>query len=461
MRAPRSLTARLALLLAAVLIAVLSGIGVLLYALFDRELRARDAAELEGKRELVAHYIHQASSVEDLLQSESQMRDALVGHERLHVVVLDERGTVVFASSGVAATEAVIKSSHARIGADAAGPYLASDETRFREVTEKVSLADPGQPPLWTIVALDATQNELWLRTYLRSLAFTLVAGALVATLAGFLAIRQGLAPLGRIARTAGEVSLSRLDKRIALEDTPHELAQLVRAFNAMLERLAASFRRLSEFSSDLAHELRTPLHNLLGHAEVALSRPHSPEDYRDALETVVDEGERLAKMVRDMLFLAQADDASLSLSRERFELSAELDNIVSFFDPLAEERNVALRSEGSATLHADRSMVRRAITNLLSNAMRHAPAGGTVTARAASVGTEHWVEVSNTGAPIPQESVGRLFDRFYRADDSRSVGGTGLGLAIVKAIMELHGGRVEVDTGTPGVTTFRLRFPA
>jgi len=323
-------------------------------------------------------------------------------------------------------------------------------------------LVDSGQSPLWAIVALETIENELLLRNYLRGLIVTLIAGAMLAAFAGFLAIRHGLAPVGRIARTAEHISASRLDERIPLEHAPAELVQLVQGFNAMLERLADSFRRLSEFSSDLAHELRTPIHSLLGHAQVALSRPRSAEEYRNVLETIVEEGERLARTVRDMLFLAQADNASLSVKRERIQLRRELDSVVAFFQPLAEERNVSLTAEGNAIVYADRNMVQRAVTNLFSNALRHAPSGGSVIARVSTLGSDALIDVSNDGAPIPPDIAPRIFDRFYRADPSRSdeTGGTGLGLAIVKSIMALHGGRAELDSASEGLTTFRLAFP-
>lgn len=462
-RAFRSLTARLSFLLAAVFIVVLSGIGSFLYVFLDNKMREHDRAELEGKQALVRNFVRQAKSVTELLENEAPLRNALEGHERLHVVLLDAAGQIVFATSGASAGEGTVKSGRARVIAGPSGPDLVVDGAPFLSAAEQVRLADPAQPPVLCIVALETTEKQLLLQTYLRGLVVTLFAGALLAALAGFLAIQHGLAPVGRIARTAEQISASRLEQRIPLEDAPSELLQLVQGFNAMLERLADSFRRLSEFSLDLAHELRTPIHSLLGNAQVALSRPRSAEEYRSVLETIVEEGERLARTVRDMLFRAQADDASLSLARERVDLRTELDTVVSFFHVLAEERNVTVVADGAAAVQADRNMVQRAITNLVSNALRHTPAGGTVTALISTAGTEKWVEISNTGPPIPAEIVGRLFDRFHRAGRSRSdeTGGTGLGLAIVKSIMDLHGGRVELDATRPGVTTFRLRFPA
>lgn len=462
-RLARSLTARLALLLAAVIVAMLSGIGAFLYVFLDSAMQERDRMELEGKQELVRQFVGHARSQAELAAHEPQLRDALVGHGRLHVVLLDSAGTILFASSGASAEPELIGSGRTRIATGTTGPYLLKEGTDLRASTERVSLADPAQPALWAIIALETTENQELLRTYLRSLVVTLVIGAVLAGLASLVAIRQGLAPVGRIARTAEQVSASRLERHIPLEDTPPELVGLVQSFNGMLERLADSFRRLTEFSADLAHELRTPVHNLLGHAQVALSRPRTAEEYRVVLETMVEDGERLARTVRDMLFLAQADNASLVLARQQVDLRSELEGVVSFFQALAEERGIEVVTEGAGTIVADRSMVQRAVSNLLSNALRHAHAGGTVKIKLQRERKEAVLEISNTGDPIAPERLGRIFDRFYRADHSRSdeTGGTGLGLAIVRSIMALHNGRVEAENGPGNLVTFRLRFPA
>ena len=458
----RSLTARLSLLLAAVFVAVLSGIGTFLYVFLDNEMRGRDRMELDGKLELVRHFVGQARSQPELLAHVPQLRDALLGHERLHVVLLDAAGNVMFASSGATAEPELIGSGRTRIAAGTTGPYLVKEGTELRATTERMSLADPAQPALWAIIALETTENQELLATYLRSLVVTLLIGAVLAALASLLAIRQGLAPVARIARTAEQISASRLESRIPLEDTPSELVSLVQSFNAMLGRLADSFRRLTEFSADLAHELRTPLHSLLGHAQVALSRPRATDEYRLVLETIVEDGERLARTVRDMLFLAQADNASLVLDRQLVDLKSEVDAVVSFFQALSEERQIQVTTDGAATVMADRNMVQRAVSNLLSNALRHTAPGGAVDIQVDRKADDALILISNTGAPIPLETLPRIFDRFYRADDSRSdeTGGTGLGLAIVKSIMDLHLGTVEAENRPGDLTTFRLRFP-
>lgn len=463
-RAMRSLTARLSLLLATVFVATLAGIGSFLYVFLDGEIEERARAELEGKTELVRHLVGQMGSAGRLAATENRLRDALIGHPRTHVILLAADGAVLFRSSRSALDDNLMDHVRARIAAGETGPYAAHDAMPFRASAERIRLSDPSRSELWLLVAVETGEDERFLRTYLRSLLLTLIIGSVLAALAGLWAIRAGLAPISRIARVAEQVSARRLEDRVLIEDTPPELAPLVASFNAMLERLADSFRRLSEFSSDLAHELRTPIHSVLGHAQLALSRERSAAEYRSALETIVDDTDRLGGTVRDLLFLAQAENASATLLREAVDLRVELETVVSFFQVLAEEKNVTVIREGAATVDADRNMVQRALSNLLSNALRHTPAGGTMVARVVRAPEgETCIEVTNPGPGFAPQSPERIFDRFYRTGGSRAdaTGGAGLGLAIVRSIMTLHKGRVEVESTPQGPTLFRLRFPA
>jgi two-component system heavy metal sensor histidine kinase CusS len=230
-----------------------------------------------------------------------------------------------------------------------------------------------------------------------------------------------------------------------------------------MLDRLQDSFSRLSQFSSDLAHDLRTPIGNLLGEAQVALSRTRDAEDYRSVIESSVEELERLSRMLESMLFLARADNAQLALHPEDVDLDVELDKIRDYFEPLAQEKSVAIELAGSAKVHADPSLLRRAISNLVANAIRFSPrAGGTITLSThatADGGAE--IQVSNPGPEISPHERARIFDRFYRSGPARvdSSAGSGLGLAIVRSIMQLHAGSASVESSTDR-TTFTLWFP-
>jgi two-component system heavy metal sensor histidine kinase CusS len=256
----------------------------------------------------------------------------------------------------------------------------------------------------------------------------------------------------------AGLISAEQLHGRLDARHIPQELRELAESFNAMLDRLEGSFRRLSAFSSDLAHELRTPLNSLMLQAQVSLDKPRTAEHLRGVLASGLEELERMSRMVNDMLFLAKADHAQIALDRQFFSLEDEVAKVFDYFEPLALERDIRLEREGAASVRADRGMVRRVLANLVSNAVRHADAGSRVRVRLTTEPAGVGVAVVNRGAQVCATDAERLFDRFYRADASRSADGAGLGLAIVKSIVELHGGKASVGSAE-GETTFRVTF--
>ena len=237
---------------------------------------------------------------------------------------------------------------------------------------------------------------------------------------------------------------------------------ELGAALNAMLARLEEAFVRLSDFSSDLAHVFRTPVSNLLMQAQVTLARARTEDEYRDVLVSSIEEYERLSGMIADMLFIAQAEEGRLVPNREPLALAALADELADFYQLAAEERGIELRVVGEARVEGDRAMLRRALSNLLANALRHTPAGGEVRLCLSEAHDAVEVTVQNSGTPIPAEHWPYLFDRFYRVDPARQRDGgrtTGLGLAIVKSIVEAHGGQAVVASDAQA-TRFILRFP-
>ena len=229
-----------------------------------------------------------------------------------------------------------------------------------------------------------------------------------------------------------------------------------------MLDCLQEAFERLGGFSADIAHELRTPLTNLRSAAEVALRQARSPDEYRDVLESALEEYARLTEMIDRLLFLARADTGAAALARERVDLRAEIEATCDYFAPLAEDAGVTLVPAGDVTVDADPQLVRRALGNLVANAIAHTPAGGRITVSAEPSDGRAVVRVADTGVGIAPEHLPHVFSRFYRVWDSRASGrpGTGLGLAIVRSITELHGGSAAIES-RPGVgTTVTLTFP-
>jgi two-component system heavy metal sensor histidine kinase CusS len=257
-------------------------------------------------------------------------------------------------------------------------------------------------------------------------------------------------------------VSARSLTTRLPAEQMPAELAAMATAINGMLARLEDAFARLSGFSADIAHELRTPLSNLLTHTQVTLTRPRSLEEYREALHSNLEELQWMAQMVNDMLYLAKSDHGLLLPNRQPLNMADEVDSLVEYFAALAEESGIEVTAHGSGRLNGDRQMLRRALSNLLDNALRFTPAGGQVTVSLEETPGALAIEVANTGAGIHPAQLSRLFDRFYRVDPARSEGSTehaGLGLAITRSIVLAHGGQIRCDSGQ-GRTRFVLDLP-
>lgn len=318
---------------------------------------------------------------------------------------------------------------------------------------------------LWHVqAALDVSSERALLAGYLHETTGVLAAGVLLAALIGAWIARRGLRPIADITRATERIHIERLHERIQTGSWPRELVALADAFDGMLERLQESFERLSQFSADLAHELRTPINNLMGEAQVALSRTRTPQEYVEILGSALEEYQRLARMIESMLFLASADHAGLgSVKRVALDARAQMLAVADFYQALADERGIELKCEGQGAIVADSALLRRALSNLVSNAIEYTPRGRRVTLRAAmdAYGAST-LSVSDAGIGIAPEHLSRLGNRFYRVDPSRSSAhsGSGLGLAIVRSIMTLHGGRMTIESRPREGTTATLHFP-
>jgi two-component system heavy metal sensor histidine kinase CusS len=311
-------------------------------------------------------------------------------------------------------------------------------------------------------MALNVTPQETVLANYRQSMSFGLVLMIITSALICIIITRKGLRPLAEITATTQRITASQLHARIADSQWPKELTVLAGAFDEMLDRLEDSFSRLCRFSDDLAHELRTPINALMVTADVILSKERTPEEYRQVLESNMEEYSRLSRIIERLLFLARVTNKDTKVEMLPLDLHKELERIHELYRATAEEQGVEIICHGEGIVHAEPGLFGRAVSNLLTNAFQHTPSGGRVTLAGARV-SEHLVEVrvSNTGTGIPAENLPKIFDRFYRVDSirSRSTGGVGLGLAIVKSIMDLHGGTVTVESSPNQETTFILGF--
>ncbi|CAG1016469.1 two-component system, OmpR family, heavy metal sensor histidine kinase CusS [Burkholderiaceae bacterium] len=445
------------------LLALLQAIAVLAfsYIIIEREQGTQRRALLSEKLTHTRHMIGNFADDAALRDNAAQMTDVIAGHDELHLAIAPRGSSELSVGFSGESAESLLRLRRDVWESDGFLEWrMSGSGAPMLSLAGTVAIANAD--PYDIVVSMDRSEDALLLRNLLITALSSAPFALAVVIMSGLLIVKFGLEPLRRFQKAAAEVTANNLSTRIDPRGMPYELQDSCLAFNAMLERLDDSVKRLSDFSSDLAHEMRTPLATLLGRTQVALSRPRTAEELAEVLERNVEELQRLTRLVADMLFLAQADRAEAAIDLVAVDLAEEARTVADYLELLAQEREVTIEVSGSAYAMADRNQARRAMTNLLSNAVRLCSYGTTVTVQAANRDGWAFLEVSNEGPTIAPQHHERLFDRFYRVDDSRGrdAGGTGLGLAIVKAIMTLHGGGVDVSSGS-GKTTFTLRVQA
>ena len=442
-----SLSNRLALLFAACTAVVSLFAGVLFSRASEAHFVELDQQLLDGK------LIGLRRALDDIPSSESETRlaDELSRQADLSLRIIGSDGQRLYDSSA-----RLPKDLPRQLGLST----VSDDGTDYRVLNAPLFPDKPDSPQLTLL--LDITHHQHFLQRMQHLIWLTVGLSALATALLGAWAARSGLRPLRRMSAVASGVSAQSLNARLPEADMPPELEELAYSFNAMLGRLDDSFQRLSAFSADIAHELRTPLSNLLTHTQVTLTRPRPIEDYREALHSNLEELQWMAQLVNDMLYLAKADHGLLMPKREALELAEEADVLLEFFAPLAEDAQVKLSRDGTARMQGDRSMLRRALSNLLDNALRFTPGGGEVRVKIVEQPTGLSLTVENSGEVISEDLLPRLFDRFYRADPARREGSSehaGLGLAITQSIIRAHGGQIRCESDK-GWTRFVIELP-
>ena len=335
----------------------------------------------------------------------------------------------------------------------------ASHATTYRVIASTVRAHDQTYT-LLTALSIDFHLH--YLDELKRNLMMIATVISLLIIVIVLIAVRKGHQPLRDVSMAIKNITSENLDVRLGPNRVPIELEQLVISFNQMIGRIEDVFRRQANFSADIAHEMRTPITNLVTQTEIALSQPRTVKELEDVLYSSLEEYNRMAKMVSDMLFLAQADENLLIPERVPPDLQSETLKVFEFFEAWAEEREVKLYFVGQSSLiSGDPLMIRRAINNLLSNAIRYTPRGMSVTVQVGEIDERVEYRVENPGTPIAAEHLPRLFDRFYRVDPSRQRKGenSGIGLAIVKSIVRAHGGKISV-TSDSVATRFIIELP-
>ncbi|WP_433739596.1 heavy metal sensor histidine kinase [Pseudomonas putida] len=438
-----SLSTRLALLFAACTAVVSLFAGVLFSRASEAHFIELDQQLLEGKLVGLRWALH------DVQSSDSEIK--LADQADLSLRISGSDGKRWYDSSTNLPDELPQESGLSTIN---------HDGTDYRVLNAPLQADTPDSPQLTLL--LDITHHQHFLQRMQHLIWLTVGLSALATALLGAWAARSGLRPLRRMSAVAKGVSAQSLNARLPESNMPPELAEMAHHFNAMLGRLDDSFQRLSAFSSDIAHELRTPLSNLLTHTQVTLTRPRPIEDYREALHSNLEELQWMAQLVNDMLYLAKADHGLLIPKREALDLAEETDLLLEFFAPLAEDARVKLSREGQARVEGDRNMLRRALSNLLDNALRFTPAQGEIRIRIVNQTKGLHLIVENSGDGINEDLLPRLFDRFYRADPARHEGSSehaGLGLAITQSIVRAHGGQIRCES-EQGWTRFMIELP-
>lgn len=305
--------------------------------------------------------------------------------------------------------------------------------------------ADGDRPAVTLVLARDPLPFWNTLANFRLALVGFGLAGVIGVGGLGYGIACLGLRPLGRLSRQAQALDPNHPSQRLALAPMPAELDDLTASFNGALERLEGACRQLEAFNADVAHELRTPLANLIGQTQVMLTRPRDAAELAEVLHSNLEELERLKAIVNDMLFLARADQGAAASRHAEVSLANEVHKVLDYLECMVEDRQVRVAVHGDARGCLETALLRRALNNLLQNAIEHSSAGDEIVVDIARQGAQLSVAVSNPGAAIEQRHLAHLFDRFYRADSARrnSAGNHGLGLAIVKAIAVMHRGTV------------------
>lgn len=452
-----SLTSRLTIFFTLVAATVVLGLGWLLMTAADRHFLDLDRVALADKRQLIEGILSDANSSDD---ARLRLGESLSHHHGLWALIRSSSGETLFQSEGFNPPDSSRQSMNGKDGREL--KTWKDNATEFHAIEFQAKAKYIQDVDFDVSLAIDAEHHQEFLKELERSLAIYAVMATLVSGFLGWVAAHQGLAPLRAMKTRAAGVSGQQLQERMPVDAVPIEMADLARELNQMLDRLQSDFQRLSEFSSDLAHELRTPISNLLTQTQVTLSTKRDVATYREILASNAEELQRLGRMVSDMLFLAKTERSVELPNKEKFSAAHEILSLCEFYEAVAEEKRISLTTYGDGEILGDRLMFRRAVSNLLSNALRHTPEDGKVDVAVVDKGSVTEVRVENTGSEIDPQVLPRLFDRFFRADPARShpeSDGAGLGLSITKAIAEIHGGTATV-TSNQGRTRFSLQFP-
>ncbi len=438
-------------------------ITVSLYLLLRSELDKSNELFLADKVNVLRTKLLERPNDDDALREEIQLESAARRYEQFYIRLRDDRGIPILATPGMnEQLDLAQLSGCAKDGPERFIIVRGRTGRAFRVSCASAPVGSPADHTDTVEIAIDISQSEGLLARYRMWFYASLLIASVLFPVAGYTIARHGIRPVEEIAATARRITSSNFRERLQPEGYPSELASLAGTFNEMLDRLQESFERISRFSADIAHDLRTPVNNIRGEAEVALARARTVDEYRCVLESSLEEAIRLSELIGNLLFLARAESPLTELQQETVDTGQLLSTVRDYYEASAAEAGICLavlEPLGDVKADLDRAMMLRAISNLVSNAIAHTPRNGSVTLKIIAQGQQLRIEVSDTGSGIPAEALPKVFDRFYRVDPSRShvSGGTGLGLSIVQSIMALHGGTAQIASQVGQGTTVTL----
>jgi len=456
-----SLTTRLALLYALIVFFAMALLGTLLYRGLERQLMVRDDAALVTRVDQLRTLMNDVD-VRALIRDKPHLFANMLGNtESLLIVGFPGETPLIVVNPGHRAVPDMRP-----VPVDVPLTLGAVQHTRAADGTPFIYVAAAahdlaGKQDLQIISGRLLTERTRLLHAYRNQILLFASSGAILVALLAFVLARRNMQPLRVLAARTGVIGISTLSTRIEQRAAPPELDALIAAFNGMLDRLERGFTQLKQVSADMAHDLRTPIGNLLGQTEVGLSQTRDIAYYQRLLGSNYEELQRLSKMIDNMLFLARTEQADNAIERKDLPLAEEFERMQEYFEGLAEDHNVRLEWRGEGYVCADPQLLRRALGNLLANALRYAEPGTAISTMAEQGPEATMLHVENRGPTIEPQHLERIFDRFYRADPSRhrSSESSGLGLSIVRSIMLLHGGTWHASSSN-GVTRFTLVFP-
>lgn len=400
------------------------------------------------------------STIEDVVIDDPDELSEIAEHDVVSMFRVERGGQVLYETSGWPQLQ---------IGRDSLNgngerTTRGADGRYYRIASE--SSGDPEGGKITTVmVAQDAepVRHALASLAWVIGLAFPIV--LMLGVIVSYVVAGRLLAPVAVMARKAHDITAENLSDRLPIRNARDEFGTLAMAFNTLLARLEDSFDRLRCFTTDASHELRTPLTALRSVGEVALREPRDATTYRETIESMLEDTDRLTRLVESLLALARADAGRGTPVREPLDLVVLVDEVVEFLRALADERSQGLSIEAPSAVvtKGDREMIRQAVVNLINNAIKYSSPGGEIAVAVRSVNNQAIIEVSDTGPGIPLEERERIFERFYRIDKARSreSGGIGLGLAIARRSIEAQGGRIEIESAVGEGSTFRIVLPA